>query len=173
MISTVKILIRIIDNVTDRFGALLAWLCLAMALATGIVVILRYGFGIGSIALQESVTYMHATLFMLGAAYTLRSGGHVRVDIFYRSFSDRSRAWVNSFGAIVFLMPLCLIILGISWRFVTESWAVRESSVDPGGIPAVFLLKSIIPLMAINLLFQGFAELLRNALTLLVDEDSA
>ena len=173
MISTIKILIRIIDVITDRFGSLLAWLCLAMALVTGLVVVLRYGFGIGSIALQESVTYLHATLFMLGAAYALKHGSHVRVDIFYRGFSDRTRAWVDSFGAIVFLMPLCLLIIGISWRFVSESWAIRESSVDPGGIPAVFLLKTLIPLMGINLLLQGFCELLRNILCLLVDETSA
>jgi TRAP-type mannitol/chloroaromatic compound transport system permease small subunit len=103
---------------------------------------------------------------MLGAAYALKRGAHVRVDIFYRRFSPRTRAWVDALGGIVFLMPFCLFVLGVSWQFVTESWAIREISSEPGGIPAVYLLKTLIPLMAINLLLQGIAETLRNALVL-------
>ena len=121
---------------------------------------------------QEGVTYMHACLFMLGAAYALKSGAHVRVDIFYRNFSPRTRAWVNSVGGIVFLMPLCAFIFFSSWNYVSESWIVRETSPEPGGIPAVFLLKSVIPLMALNLFLQGLAEILRNALVL-VEEPTA
>jgi TRAP-type mannitol/chloroaromatic compound transport system permease small subunit len=106
---------------------------------------------------------------MLGAAYALKHGAHVRVDIFYRNFSPRAQAWVDSLGGIVFLMPLCVFIGGASWRYVAESWAIMESSPEPGGIPAVFLLKTLIPLMALNLLMQGLAETLRAAL-LLVEE---
>lgn len=162
-------IIRLIDAYTEKSGRVLAWLCLAMTLVTCAVVFLRYGFGIGSVAAQESVTYMHATLFMLGAAFTLQRGGHVRVDIFYRRFSPRSRAWVNSVGAILFLLPFMVFILGVSWHFVAEAWAVREGSQDPGGLQGVFLLKSLILLMAINLVLQGLAEILRNALVLLED----
>lgn len=158
--------VRSIDKFTDRCGQLLAWLVLAMALLTTFVVVLRYGFGSGSIMAQEAVTYMHGCLFMLGAAYALKSGAHVRVDIFYRNFSERGRAWVNSIGGIVFLMPLCVFIGVSSWNYVTESWAVLESSPEPGGIPAVFLLKSLLPLMAVNLFLQGLAETLRSALVL-------
>ena len=104
-----------------------------------------------------------------GAAYTLKTEGHVRVDIFYQRFSTRTRAWVNSLGGIVFLLPLCLFILGVSWNYVAESWAIRETSPEPGGIPAVFLLKTLLPVMALNLLLQGTAETLRNAL-ILVEE---
>jgi TRAP-type mannitol/chloroaromatic compound transport system permease small subunit len=96
----------------------------------------------------------------------------VRVDIFYRSFSPRAQAWVNSIGGIVFLMPLCAFIGFSSWNYVSESWMIRESSPEPGGIPAVFLLKSVILLMAFNLFLQGLAETLRNAL-ILVDEPAA
>lgn len=164
--------VHYIDILTDRSGRLLAWLALAMALMTTVVVVLRYGFNVGSIMAQEAVTYMHACLFMLGAAYALKHEAHVRVDIFYRRFSPRARAWVNSVGGIVFLLPLCVFIGFSSWNYVSESWIVRETSPEPGGIPAVFLLKSVIPLMAFNLFLQGLAETLRNALVL-VEEPPA
>lgn len=164
--------VHYIDIFTDRSGRLLAWLVLAMALLTTVVVVMRYGFNTGSIMAQEAVIYMHGCLFMLGMAYALKSGAHVRVDIFYRNFSPRAQAWVNSLGGIVFLMPLCAFIGFSSWNYVNESWLVRETSADPGGIPAVFLLKSIIPLMALNLFLQGLAETLRSAI-LLVEEQVA
>ncbi|WP_296898622.1 TRAP transporter small permease subunit [Thiohalocapsa sp.] len=84
-----------LDLVNTWVGRVVAWLALAMVLVTFLVVVLRYGFDAGSIALQESVTYMHAMLFMLGAAYTLQLNGHVRVDIFYQRFGPRGRAWVD------------------------------------------------------------------------------
>lgn len=165
-----RALVRSIDRFTDASGKLLAWLALGMALLTAVIVIMRYGFNSNSIFAQELVTYMHASLFMLGAAYALKVGAHVRVDIFYRNFSDRGKAWVNSLGGIVFLVPVCLFILVSSWDFVTEAWAIRETSSEPGGIPAVYLLKTLIPLMALNLLLQGVAETLRSALFLVNEE---
>lgn len=155
--------VHYIDIFTDWTGRMLAWLVLAMALFTTVVVIMRYGFNVGSITTQEAVTYMHGCVFMLGAAYALKSEAHVRVDIFYRNFSPRAKAWVNCLGGIVFLMPLCAFIGFSSWDYVTESWLIRETSPEAGGIPAVFLLKSVIPLMAVNLFLQGLAETLRNA----------
>ena len=162
--------VHYIDAFTERSGQLLAWLALGMALMTTLVVVLRYGFNIGSIAAQESVTYMHGSLFLLGAAYALKSGAHVRVDIFYRGFSARTKAWVNSAGGIVFLLPLCVFILMSSWDYAGESWSMFVTSAEPGGIPAVFLLKSLVPLMAITLALQGIAEILRNALILVEGE---
>lgn len=159
-------LLKLIDAFTRYSGRALAWLGLAMALTTTVVVIMRYGFNTGSIPLQESITYMHACLFMLGGAYALQSGAHVRVDIFYRNFSPRAKAWVNALGGVVFLLPLCLFIFGASWNFVSEAWAIREISSEAGGLHAVFLLKSLIPLMALNLLLQGLAETLRAILKL-------
>tara|TARA_B110000503_G_scaffold85373_1_gene129865 strand:+ start:97934 stop:98449 length:516 start_codon:yes stop_codon:yes gene_type:complete len=162
-------LVHSIDTFTDSCGRLLAWLLLFMALLTTCVVVLRYGFSIGSIATQEAVTYMHGCVFMLGAAYALKSGAHVRVDIFYRNFNARARAWVNSLGGVVFLLPLCVFVLVSSWGYVRESWGMREASAEPGGIPAVFLLKTLLPLMAINLALQGLAEILRSTLVLVED----
>lgn len=169
--SALRACVLSIDAFTDRCGRLLAWLALGMALVTALVVIMRYGFSTGSIMAQEAITYMHGTLFMLGAAYALKSGAHVRVDIFYRGFSPRGRAWVNSLGGIVFLMPLCVFILFSSWDYVHASWIIGESSPEPGGIPAVFLLKTLIPLMAVNLFLQGLAETLRSALVLVQEQD--
>ena len=164
--STLRALLKALDTFTETTGRWLAWLALGMAAVTAFVVLLRYGFNIGSIAAQESVTYMHGALFMLGAAYTLKQGGHVRVDIFFRRFRPRTQAWINSLGGIVFLLPVCLFILGISWNYVAESWAIREVSPEPGGIPAVFLLKTLMLLLPLNLVLQGFAEILRNTLVL-------
>ena len=164
-------LVHYIDAFTERTGKFIAWFALAMALLTAVVVILRYGFNIGSIATQEAIIYLHGSLFMLGAAYTLKHGGHVRVDIFYQHFGRRGQAWVNSLGGIIFLLPLCVFIGGVSWNYVAESWAILETSPEPGGIPAVFLLKTLLPLMAINLFCQGLAEVLRSALVL-VEEPS-
>ncbi|MEH6515577.1 MAG: TRAP transporter small permease subunit [Halioglobus sp.] len=163
-------LVHYIDTFTAYSGRLLAWLAVFMAIVTTAVVVLRYGFNIGSIAAQEAVTYMHGSLFMLGIAYALKVGAHVRVDIFYRTFSARQRAWVNSLGGIIFLLPLCLFICAVSFSYVAESWSIREVSPEPGGIPAVFLLKTLLPLMAINLLLQGIAETLRNTLTLITGD---
>lgn len=138
---------------------------------TSLIVLLRYGFDVGSIALQESVTYLHAIVFLLGAAYTFVDDEHVRVDIFYSRFNPRQKAWVNAVGGIVFLLPVSLFLLGISWSFVSESWAIKESSGDAGGIAAVYLLKSLLPLAAFTLALQGLASILSSAL-LLVNEQN-
>lgn len=170
--SALHACVHYIDAFTERTGKWLAWLVLGMAFTTALIVVLRYGFNIGSILAQESVTYMHGSLFLLGAAYALKNGAHVRVDIFYRDFRPRARAWVNALGGIVFLMPLCLFIIWSSLDYVSESWSMRESSPEPGGIPAVFILKSLIPAGAINLSLQGIAEILRSVLVLVEGEHS-
>jgi TRAP-type mannitol/chloroaromatic compound transport system permease small subunit len=171
--TTIRAIIHSIDAFTEYSGKLILWLSLIMMLLVSLVVVLRYVFQIGSVGLQELVVYLHGSAFMLGAAYTLKQGGHVRVDIFYRTFSARGQAWVNSLGGIVFLLPLCAYILLISLEFVGQSWQIREVSPEPGGIPAVFLLKTLIPLMAVNLGLQALAEILRSALILASDDSNA
>lgn len=163
-------LVLSIDRFIDVSGRALAWCVLLMALITTVVVVMRYGFSTGAIALQESITYLHGSLFMLGVAYALYSGAHVRVDIFYRRFSERQQAWVNAVGGIVFLLPLCAVIAGLSWGYVADSWAVKESSPEPGGIPFLYLLKTLLPLMAINLALAGAADVLRSAMLLIYSE---
>jgi TRAP-type mannitol/chloroaromatic compound transport system permease small subunit len=147
----------IIEQLSEWSGRLVAWLTFAMVVVTFVVVILRYLFDLGSIALQESITFMHAMVFMLGAAYTLRYEGHVRVDIFYRRFGERGRAWVDLLGVLFLLIPVTLFIAWVSWDYVASSWSLLEGSREAGGLPGVFLLKSVIPLMALLLLLQGVA----------------
>jgi TRAP-type mannitol/chloroaromatic compound transport system permease small subunit len=160
-------LVKIIDRFTDFYGRTLAWLTMAMMLVTCLVVVMRYVFAAGNIIFfQELVIYLHATVFMLGAAWTLKRQGHVRVDVFYRNYSRTRRAWCDSIGTLVFLMPVGFFLLLSADEFVTQSWRVREVSGEAGGIAAVFLLKTLIPLMAILVLLQGLAELLRNAVIL-------
>jgi len=137
-----------------------------MALVTTAVVILRYGFEQGAIAAQESVLYLHGTLFMLGAAPTLLANKHVRVDVFYRNFSSRQQTWVNTLGHTLFTTPICLLIIFGSWGYVTESWSIMESSPEPGGIPAVFLLKTLIPAMAVMLLLQAISLIISGLIEL-------
>lgn len=155
-----------IDRFTHLCGRGLAWLLYVMMLITCTVVVLRYGFSIGSIALQESVIYLHGLVFMLGAAYALQHDAHVRVDIFYRNFSPRRKALVNLFGTLVFLLPICGFIIYVSWNYVGSAWSIRETSVETQGIAAVYLLKTLIPLLALFLLLQAVAEIIRNVLRL-------
>lgn len=143
-------------------GRVVSWFSFCMVLISFLVVVLRYAFDLGWIAMQESVTYLHAALFMLGAAYTLRRNGHVRVDIFYRRLSRRGRAWVDLLGTLLLLMPVCVFIAGVGWDYVWQSWSVREGSREAGGIPGVYLLKTLLLVMPALMLLQGLAWMLRS-----------
>ena len=145
---------------------MVAWLLILLVLMQGLVVLLRYGFSWGSIALQESVTYLHAICFMLGAAFTLQVDRHVRVDVLYRSMSLKQQALVNAVGSVLFLIPVCMFMLWTSYDYVVQAWAIKERSADSGGLSAVYLLKTLIPLLAVSLFAQALAELGRSILTL-------
>lgn len=153
---------QILDSAAEHCGRLVAWLTLLMVLITFTVVVLRYGFSFGSIAMQESILYMHATVFLLGGAYALRRDAHVRVDVFYRIAPVRWKAGVNLLGTLFLLLPFTVFVFGVSWEYVAESWRWREGSRETGGIPAVYLLKTLIPLSALLLHLQAVAELLRS-----------
>lgn len=165
-----KHLITSIDNFTDLTGRAVAWLTLIMVVLSFAIVLLRYGFTIGWVAMQESVLYLHGLVFMLGAAYTLKADGHVRVDIFYQSFSAKGRALVNILGGVLLLLPVCVFIFYISLDYVSISWQIREKSSEAGGLPLVYISKSFILLMAFTLSLQGVAEILRNILMLLPNQ---
>lgn len=159
--------ITLIEDFNDGLGKRIAWLTLAMVLVQFAIVVLRYLFNTGWIAMQESVLYMHACLFLLGAAYTLRHDAHVRVDIFYRDGSPRFRALVDLFGTLLFLLPVCGFILWVSWDYVAVAWELREGSREAGGLPGVFLLKGTILILAFTLLLQAVAIMLKNLIFLL------
>ena len=116
--------------------------------------------------MQECVNYMHSLVFMLGAAYAYKHAAHVRVDIFYMNFSAKKKAWVNLIGNIFLLAPICFFIFFVSFEYVAVSWRIQESSQETGGLPFVYLLKTIIPLMASLLLTQAIADSLRQIITI-------
>ena len=155
-----------LDSVNRLVGSVVRWFALAMMLLQFLVVLLRYIFGFSDIALNESVLYLHAGLFMLGAGYTLLVDGHVRVDIFYAKASKRRRALIDICGHLLLLMPAMLVILYWSWPSVRNSWAILEGPISVGGIPASFLLKSLIPAFCLLLMVQSIACLLRNLIQL-------
>lgn len=153
--------IQRLEHFSEQTGRVIAWLTLLMVLVTFTVVVLRYLFDMGWIALQESVTYMHAFVFMFGAAYTLKHEGHVRVDIFYRNMTPRRQALVDFLGSLLLLFPVCLFITVSSWDYVMTAWSLREGSQEAGGLPLVYLLKTSMLVMPLLILFQGLAQLLR------------
>lgn len=159
-------LTRLIDAFTEITGRLLAWLTLVMMVLVCTVITSRWLQLGHATAIQESVTYLHAAVFLLGAAYALKHGGHVRVDVFYSRFSHRRQALIDLFGTLLFLLPLCAVILWLSWDYVASSWAIRERSRESGGLPWIYLLKSLILVMPATLALQGIAEALRNLLFL-------
>jgi TRAP-type mannitol/chloroaromatic compound transport system permease small subunit len=159
--STLNRIAARLDWLSGRIGQAVAWLTLAMVLVTFAVVVLRYAFDLGWIAMQESVTFMHALVFMLAAAWTLRHDGHVRVDIFYREMTPKARARVDLAGTLFLLLPVSVFILVTSWDYVAAAWSLREGSREAGGLPGVYLLKTAIPVMAGLLILQGIANALR------------
>lgn len=140
-------------------GKAIAWLTLLMVLLTFTIVVLRYGFNMGWIWLQESLSYLHVAVFSVVAAWALQQDGHVRVDIFYAAMTPRNRARVDLLGTLIFLVPFCVFILIISWPYVANSWKLLESSREAGGLPLVFLLKSLILVMPALLLGQAFINI--------------
>jgi TRAP-type mannitol/chloroaromatic compound transport system permease small subunit len=154
-----------IDLLNRQIGHGVAWLTLAMVLITFTIVVLRYAFGIGPIWLQESVTFMHAVVFMLGGAYALQRDDHVRVDIFYRGMSPTGRAWIDILGVVLLLLPLCAFVIYESSDYVAASWSIREGARDAGGLsyPLISLLKSILIVMPLLVALQGVSLLLASA----------
>lgn len=150
-----------IERFIEWCGRAVSWLTLFMVITTFVVVVLRYLFDTGWIALQESITYMHAAVFLIGAAYTLQQDGHVRVDIFYSRFGEQARAWVDLCGALFMLIPFMFFIGWMSWEYVISSWNVLEGSREAGGLPGVFLLKSLILVMTALLMLQAGAQVIR------------
>ena len=150
-----------LDAINRSVAWAVRWLVAIMVFVQFCSVLGRYVFGFNSIAVQESVLYMHATLFMLGAGYTLLVDGHVRVDVFYARLPAAAKRKVDIFGHLFLLMPAMLTLLYWSWPSVRNSWAIFEGPISVGGIEAVFLLKSLIPAFCILVMLQSLAILIR------------
>lgn len=155
-----------IDAFSERTGRIIAWAALLMVLVQFTVVMMRYVFGLSSVWMQESIIYLHGILFMLAAGYTLYNDGHVRVDIFYREASAKYKATIDLIGTLLFLWPVCVLIIYVSWPYVASSWSVLEGSRETSGIPGVFLLKTVIPIFAVIVILQGVSTVIRSVITL-------
>lgn len=153
-----------LDRFSVALGKGVSWLTLFMVVVTCLVVVMRYVFDAGLIWLQESVIWMHAVVFMLGAAYTLEREEHVRVDVFYRTMGARRRAWVDLIGVVIFLWPLSLFLAWKSVDFVLVSWDMQEASRESGGLPFPLLplLKTALLIMPLTLALQGAALFMRS-----------
>lgn len=156
-----------IEAFIDWSGRTVSWLSLFLVLVTFIIVVLRYVFDSGSIALQEITTYLHASIFLVGMAYTMQQDAHVRVDIFYTRCSKQTKAWIDLFGALFLLLPFMLFVSWVSWSYIADSWFVLEGSREAGGLPGVFLLKSLILVMTFLLSLQACTQIARNIQTIL------
>lgn len=162
--------IRLQTRLQQTIGHTFAWLSLTLVLLTAFVVFDRYGLDSGSIALQETLVYNHAILFMMGMAYTLQQGGHVRVDVFYSRMSPNRQAWVDLLGNLFLALPTMLFVLWVSWDYVAASWEILEGSAEAGGLPFLYLLKSVIPVMGGLMTLQILADATESALKLFQPE---
>ncbi|MBK8175691.1 MAG: TRAP transporter small permease subunit [Rhodospirillales bacterium] len=170
MLRALDVFARCVDALNERIGRAVAWLTLAMVLIAFLVVVLRYVFSVGFVWLQESYVWMHGAVFMLGAGYTLLHDGHVRVDIFYREASPRFKAWVDLSGVCVLLAPMLITVWVGAMPYVRSSWMALEASREAGGLPGLFLLKTIILVFCALLGLQGLSLAARSLLTLLSGE---
>lgn len=151
-----------IDRVNAFVGRTISWLALMMVLVTVYDVLMRYFFKAGAIAIQELEWHLFSAHFLLAASWTLLLNGHVRVDFFHSRMTDRQKAWIEILGGVFFLIPFCVLIIWGSIPFVYSSWAFLEGSSDPGGLPARYVLKTMIPIAYILIGLQGVSQIIKN-----------
>jgi TRAP-type mannitol/chloroaromatic compound transport system permease small subunit len=159
----------VIDRLNDRLGRAVSWLTLVLVVTTASVAILRYVLSSGWVWMQDAYLWAFGTMIFMGAAYALLHDKHVRVDFFYNSRGDRYRAAIDLFGAILFLFPTIGVLVWINYPYVSNSWGRFEGSLEAGGLPGVFLLKSILILFCVPLAVQGISFVIRNVLVLFDD----
>lgn len=154
---------QVINRLSGISGWLAGWLCVLMILVVFIDVVARYAFASGSIAMQEMEWHLFAAMFLLGASYTMREDANVRVDVFYGRMSPRTKAVVDILGTVLFVIPMCTLILYSSYDFVSYSYQIQEVSVDPGGLPYRFAFKALLPIGYALVLMQSLSVISRNA----------
>ena len=165
--AVLRLIVRVIDCINEQVGRGVAWLTVAMVVNVFAVVVLRYLFDVGWVWMQELYVWSHATVFMLGAAYTLIHDGHVRIDLIYRTASKRYQSIINILGCVFLAGPLVYVIFDRSWRMIIRSWDIHEKSAEAGGLPGVFLLKTVIAVFCVLFGLQILALFLRSVETLL------
>lgn len=173
MLKRLRRLAGTIDALNELTGRGVRWLALVMLFVQLTTVVLRYVFGTSYIAMQEAAVYLHACLFMAGAGYTLLHDEHVRVDILYGSAGPRTRAWIDLVGSLTLVLPTMVVIFAATWPYIVASWSIWEGPMAVGGIPAVFLLKGLVPAFCVLLFLQGVSMAIGRALFLLGVEPSS
>ena len=166
ILKFMKKYIKLIDSINNSFGRIAGWITTLMVINVFLDVLLRYGFNKVFIATQELQWHFFAAIFLLGAGHTLKQNGHVRVDLLYNNFNDSQKAWVNLTGSIIFLLPFSMMVIFSSQDFVISSFQTQETSPNPGGLPARYILKALIPLGFTLLFLQGISEVFKNILFL-------
>lgn len=159
--------IRFVDSVNEKLGIFASWITTLMVLVVCYDVVTRYFLKKSSVAVQELEWHLFAIVFLIGAAYTLKHDRHVRVDVLYMKFKPRIKAWVNLLGSLIFLIPVCVIGIWSSFNFMANSFLIGEGSPDPGGLPARYVLKAVIPLSFLLLLLQGLSLSFRSLMEIL------
>ncbi len=160
------LIIKLNQSIQTLIGQTVAWGTLSLVMITAMVVILRYGFDFGSISLQESIMYNHALVFMLGISYTYLKDEHVRVDLFYSNYSERKKHWVDLIGSALLTLPVTAFIFWASSDYIAASWSISEGSAEAGGLGYIYLLKTLIAIMAGLLMLQAIAIISQSILAL-------
>ncbi len=158
-----QLFIRIAEGISEATGRAVSALSVLLVAVVCFDVFTRYALNRSTVAAQELQWHLFSVLFLLATAYTLKHDKHVRVDIFYNGLSEKGRAWIDLLGVLLFLTPFCVFILIGSWNYVANSFAIQETSPDPGGLPYRYLLKACIPLAYALLLLQGWAMAAKSA----------
>lgn len=151
------------NKINDITAQIVSWFTLAMVVLLALNILSGWLFKFNSILVTELITWMHSAIFLLATAYTLNKDEHVRVDIFYRKMSVKKKAIVDLLGTVFFLIPISLFILWSSWSYIILSWRLNEQSPEAGGMPAIFILKSLLIIMPVLLIFESFNQLIKNS----------
>jgi TRAP-type mannitol/chloroaromatic compound transport system permease small subunit len=154
--------IRAIDRFTDGTGTVVSWLTIILVLAVSYEVIARYAFNAPTIWAFD-LTYMsYGTLFMLGAAYALHKGAHIRTDFFWETFSIRKKGWIDVISYVLFFFPGLTAILIISGHEALYAWRINETSDQTAWRPILWPFKAVVPLACLLLIVQGVSEFLKS-----------
>tara|TARA_Y100000590_G_scaffold13842_2_gene16680 strand:+ start:9718 stop:10218 length:501 start_codon:yes stop_codon:yes gene_type:complete len=162
-----KNLQKFLDNFIEKVGYGTSFLVVVMVFLVTLTLFLRYVLSIGSVALQESIMYLHAIFFMIGISFAIKENAHVKIDILSNKFNSKQKNVVFIAGLIFFMIPFSLFVIFISIDMVSNSWEVMEQSSEAGGLNLVYLLKSVIPLTGFLIFLQSISELIKNIISFL------
>ncbi len=155
-------IINVLDRIGEKIGSVVSWIAVLLAIVIGLDVIIRYVFQFTYVWIIEIEIYAFGMMFLLASGYTFKYEKHVRVDVFYAKLSKKRKAWIDLVGGVCLLVPWCYVVIVSSWYYGLASFLIKESSPQPGGLPALFVLKFCITLGFVFLLIQGVSHMLKS-----------